>query len=152
MTDGAGVRTVTFDDKDNPLTQTTTYTGVPAQTITRTYYPDGSLQLLSTPAGNFSYSFDGGGRVTGMTNPFSESFSWTYLDNDWIWTQRSANAVVATYTYNALGQLTDLTNRTPGGTLLSEFSGMTYDGAGNRLTQTNTLNGAPSNYSGTTSY
>ena len=29
---------------------------------------------------------------------------------------------------------------------------MTYDDAGNRLTQANTLNGAPTNYSGTTNY
>ncbi len=151
ITDGTGSRASAYDDKSNPTSVSTTYTGLPAKSISYVYFPDGSLQTLTTPAGIFSYSFDAGGRVTGMTNPFSETFSWTYLNNDWLWTQTSGNAVKSTYTYNALGQVTRLLNAKLDTTTLSDFSAMTYDGAGNRKTMTSSLNGVP-NYSGATSY
>ncbi len=56
----------------------------------------------------------------------------------------SGNAVKSTYTYNALGQVTRLLNAKLDTTTLSDFSGMTYDGAGNRKTLTSSLTGVPS--------
>ena len=38
-------------------------------------------------AGSFAYSYSGRGDLTGLTNPYSEAFSWTYLDNGWMKTQ-----------------------------------------------------------------
>ncbi len=49
-------------------------------------------------------------RFVGLTNPYGESTNWTYLDNNWVWTQQSGSILKSTYTYNALGQPTDLAN------------------------------------------
>ncbi len=56
-----------------------------------------------------------------------------------------------TYTYNGLGQVTRLLNAKLDTTTLSDFSGMTYDGAGNLKTMISNLPSTPS-YSGTTNY
>ena len=88
---------------------------------------------MSTPAGQFSYLYDAAGQATSLTNPFGETTGWSYRDNGWLQTQTLGNGVTSTYVQNALGQLTSLLNQTGGGTLLSQFSGMVHDGAGNRL-------------------
>ncbi|MEK6280590.1 MAG: hypothetical protein AABN95_09585 [Acidobacteriota bacterium] len=43
-----------------------------------------------------------------MTNPFSETTSWAYLNNDWLQSQTLANGATANHTYNAIGQVTRL--------------------------------------------
>src|SRR5205814_2267396 len=86
-----------------------------------------------------------------LTKPYNESFSWTYLDNGWLWTQRNSNAVVATCTYNALGQTTDLNNSKTNGTMLPHSGCLVYDGAGKRASLTANLPGV-SSYSGQTTY
>ena len=53
--------------RDELLSQTTTYTGLAAQTITYAYHPDGSRQTMTTPAGIFSYGYDAAGRATSLT-------------------------------------------------------------------------------------
>lgn len=151
-TDSTGSHSYTYDDRDEITSVATTYTGLPARTISYAFYPDGSRQSMSTPAGTFSYSYDAAGRTTGITNPFSESFAWTYLNNDWLKTQTLGNGAESTYWYNALGQLTDLENRSAvGGPLLSHFSNLLHDGAGNRTALTATLTAAPQ-YDGQTAY
>jgi YD repeat-containing protein len=76
---------------------------------------------MTTPAGTFSYSYDAGGRAAGMTNPFSETTSWAYQNNNWLSTQTLANGAVATYTHNALGQVTELLNQI-GSTTISDLA------------------------------
>lgn len=156
--DGTGAVAYSYDDFNKPTAVQTTYTGLPAQTISYTFYPNGSRQLMTTPAGQFSYSYDSIGRLSGEINPFAESFSWTYLDNNWLWTQQTPG-VTTTFTYNARGLLTDMANRVPStNALLSEFGGaigsgseMFYDGVGNRTSMAANLPGV-SGYSGLTSY
>jgi RHS repeat-associated protein len=131
VTDSTGSHAYTYGHLDELLSVTTTYTGLPAQTVSYTYYPDGSRQEMATPAGAFTYSYDGAGRMTGMTNPHGEATAWAYLDNGWLRTQLLSNGALATYTYNAGGQLTRLLNQV-GGVTLSDFGGLAYDGAGNR--------------------
>jgi YD repeat-containing protein len=98
-------------------------------------------------------SYNGRGDLTGMTTPYSEAVSWSYLDNGWLSSQ-TTQAAVTSFSYNALGQLTDLTN-SHGGVTLSDFNMMGsghYDGAGNLAGQTVSMPGAPASYSGSTSY
>jgi RHS repeat-associated protein len=149
--DGTGTHSWLYDDLDAVTSATTTYTGLPARTISYGFYADGSRQSMSTPAGSFSYLYDGAQRMVSLTNPFAEVSGWSYLDNDWLWTQTLGNGAYSTNTFNALGQLTALENRTAGGALLSSFTGMTHDGAGNRLQVTASIPGHPA-YSGTTSW
>jgi RHS repeat-associated protein len=150
VSDGTGVHSYAYGNLNEIGSVTTTYTGLPAQVISYTYYPNGTRQTMSTPAGNFNYSYDGAGRSSSMTNPFSETTSWTYYDNNWLQTQTLGNTASASYTYNAQGQLTRLLNQASGSTL-SDFSSMTYDGAGNRKSITTTSLSFPT-LNGTISY
>ncbi len=131
MTDATGSHSYTYGDTDELQSVTTTYTGIDPQTIGYLYYPDGSRQAMTTPAGDFTYAYDAAGRATSLTNPYGETSSWTYFNNNWRHTQTLSNGVQTTYTYNAVGQLLDLINE-QGGTTLSDFQSMHYDGAGNR--------------------
>jgi hypothetical protein len=105
---------------------------------------------MTTPAGTFNYYFDAAARPSSMTNPFSETTSWTYQNNDWLATQTLANGATATYTHNALGQVTRLLNQISGNTI-SDFSSIGYDGVGNKLSVTASIPGATS-LNGTTGY
>ena len=134
MTDSTGSATYSYDDLDDVLTAATTYTGLPQQTISYAYYPDGSRQTMTTPAGTFSYGFDGDGRPNSLSNPYSETSQWSYLDNGWLWTQKLGNGAPTFRTYNARGFLTRLQNETSASAILSDFGeagGMQYDSLGN---------------------
>ena len=151
MTDGTGSNSYTYDDGNRPLSTTTTYTGIMAQGITYSYFADGSRQTMTTPAGAFNYSYDGAQRMVSLTNPLSETSSWSYQVNNWLKTQTLGNGVTSTYSNDARGLVTNLTTQTSLGRGLSMFSGMAYDGVGNRATLTATLAGAPA-FSGQTRY
>jgi RHS repeat-associated protein len=150
MTDSTGSHSYVYGNVDELLSATTTYTGIAGKTISYFYYPDGSRESMTTPAGTFDYTYDAAGRPASMTNPFSESTSWSYLNNNWLQIQTLANGVTGAYTYNALGQVTRLLNQL-GSTTISDFSSITYDGVGNRTSVTATIPGAPS-LNGTTGF
>jgi RHS repeat-associated protein len=150
MSDSTGSQTYGYGDLDELLTASTTYTGLSAKTISYQYYPDGSRQTMTTPAGTFSYGYDAAGRPSSMTNPFNEITSWSYQNNNWLSTQTLANGATATYTHNALGQVTELLNQI-GSTTISDFSILGYDGVGNRTSVTANIPAATS-LSGTTGY
>ncbi len=142
-----------YDDLDLTSGTSTTYTGKPAKLLCYQYYPNGSLNILTTPAGNFTYGYDGIGRPASLTNPFGEAFSWGYADNNWLASQTTP-VTSTSYSHNGLGFLTDLANSTTNQTLLSEFNGNAltmYDAVGNLLSLTANIP-ASSVLSGTTSY
>jgi len=151
MSDSTGSHSYSYGNSNELQSATTTYTGLPAQTISYAYYANGSRQSMTTPAGTFSYSYDAAGRASSVTNPFAETSSWTHFNNNWLNTQTLANGAQTTYSYNALGQMIDLVNKTGGGTTLSQFNQMTHDGAGNRTQMTASIPTVPS-LSGVTSY
>ena len=135
MLDSTGAVVCGYDDNDLPLSVQTTYTGLPAETISYGYYPDASRASMGTPAGTFSYGYDAEGLPSSLTNPYSETSSWSYLDNRWLASQQLGNGAITYYTYNARGFPIRLQNETSGSVLLSDFggaSGMVYDSVGNR--------------------
>lgn len=85
-----------------------------------------------------------------MTNPFTETTSWSYQNNNWLAAQTLANGATASYTHNALGQVTRLLNQI-GVNTISDFSSIGYDGAGNRNSVTASIPGATA-LSGVTGY
>ena len=150
MIDGTGSKTYTYDDLDNPLTVSTNFRynlypdygytpsastfGPFNQSLTYTYNPDGSRRQMSTPLGNFGYQYDGVGRQTLASFPWGAQYNYSYYPNGWL-QQASGPLTATTYAYNPRGFLTSLVNTGPAGRLLSSFTGMTYDGVGNRLTE-----------------
>jgi RHS repeat-associated protein len=150
MNDSSGSHGYSYGNLNELLSVSTTYTGLSAKTISYSYYPNGSRESMATPAGPFYYSYDAAGRPSSMTNPFSEITSWSFQDNNWLQAQTLDNGATATYTYDALGQVTRLLNKI-GSSTVSDFSSIAYDGVGNRSSVTASLPGATS-LSGTTGY
>jgi RHS repeat-associated protein len=141
MADSTGSQSYGYGNLDELLSNTTTYTGLAAKTISYSYYANGSRQSMSTPSGTFTYTYNAAGLPTSMTNPFNETTSWTYQNNDWLQTQTLQNGAIASYTYNSMGQVTRLLNQIAGNTI-SDFTSIAYDGAGNRTSVTATIPGA----------
>ena len=156
MTDVTGSQAYTYDDDDNLISKTVSWVGVAGSKIlTYGLNPNGSRQSMNADGRSFAYTYDGVGRLTGLTNDTPEMTSWTYFDNGWLHTKTLANGVVTTYTLDQQGRLRDLVNKTGSGTSLSDFAVPAmggYDGVGSRLSLTATLNPtyAPASYSGTT--
>lgn len=140
MTDSTGGHSYAYGDLDELKSATTTYTGVSPVILSYSYYPDGSRSQMATPAGLFTYSYDGAGRVTALTNPSYETTQWTYFDNGWLETQRLSVGVLTTYSYNGRGQMTRLLNELNGSTI-SDYTNFAYDGAGNRLSYASSVPG-----------
>ena len=127
-----GTHTYSYGDMDQVLSIVTEYTGLPTQTLAYTYHPDGSRATMMTPAGTFTYSYDAVGRLAALDNPFNEVTTWSYLANNFPIYQLSNNGLKAEYGFNALGQIISVCNR-QGGTIVSQFSDISYSGVGNRL-------------------
>ncbi len=150
MGDATGSHSYSYDDGDMTLSDTTTYAGLPTETISYGYDPDGSRASMTTPGGNFSYSYDNAGRETGLTNPYGEASSWAYYANDWLQTQALADGATTQLTYDARGQVI-LQGGYTHTVKLAEYAmnvAGSYDGAGDRLK----LDDGDGPYQGTTSY
>ena len=153
--DGSGMRGFAYDNRDVPVAITTTYTGLPARTVGYEFYPDGSLMTMTTPAGDFGYTYDAAGRPVGLTNPSDDDFSWNYLDNDWLLSQASPVAVTS-YDHNTRGLLTSLSNKKTDQSLLSQFTAPSdntgYDAMSNLLSLAANVPNVDQRHSGATTY
>ena len=129
MTDGTGSITYTYDDLGNQLTVTTTYTGVPSQTVSYSYYPNGQRQTMVTPAGTYSYAYDATKRLVSLVSPEGTA-AWTWLDNGCLGAQTLPSGAWTEYTYLCNGWLSTLTNRDSDGSVLSRYLDLHYRGPG----------------------
>ncbi len=148
--DASGTQQYVYDDLSEIAQVSTTYASLASKTVQYEYYPNGSRKTMVTPAGMFNYEYDAVGRLTCLTNPFSESTNWAYYANDRAQAQTAANGQSTTYNYNSLGQLTSLTN-TAGSSTLPSFPTISYDGVGNLVGVTSTSH-ALTMLNGTTTY
>jgi RHS repeat-associated protein len=121
-----------------------TLTGLSAQDLNYSYNPDGSLKALDTSAGYFNYGYDGAERLTSVSNPSLETTSYTYLNNNWLSKRTLSNGAYTTYTSNALGQASAVTNYSPSNAVLSQFGSLVHDGAGNLTSLSATVAGSAS--------
>jgi RHS repeat-associated protein len=150
ISDSTGSETVSYDDLNLQTATARSYTGLPAQTTTYTYWPDESRNTMVNPAGTWSYTYDADGRYRGMSSPAGSS-SATYFDNGWQSSRTLPNGATTSYTYNAVGKFSSLTNDTSGSAVLSQFSAFTYDGSF-RLTGLTAMVPGASNEAGATSW
>jgi RHS repeat-associated protein len=130
-----------YDDDDDLLTAQTQFFGPNiVSNIGYSYYPDGTESGMQTPAGTFSYDYDGAQRPTGLTNPYNETTSWAWANNNWLATRQLNNGDSTSYSYDGRGELTGLTNQYGNGSgTFSSFGNFTYDGVGNNTGYTATI-------------
>ena len=154
--------------------------------IQYTYNRDGSRNALNSLGtgvlnggiGKISYIYDDNGNikeidypwkdVSAQTNPPIQKVTYFYDDSDRL-TRQVTNALITDYTYDARNELTSLVNTsrvafddTSTSRIVAQFTGMTYDGAGNRLSCNmayypysafpTTNNGTASGFNGTATY
>jgi RHS repeat-associated protein len=83
VTDASGSRTYSYYAQSPLLKSVTTVlsglpTGSNSFTLTYTYYPDGKLETLISPAGTTTCQYDVNGRMTSLTWPSGDTTSWLY--------------------------------------------------------------------------
>ena len=101
-TDAAGrIVTKTFDAAGNVLTVTDL-----AQTIEYQYYSNGKPHVISTGGVETLMEYDGFGRRTKLIDPDAGTATTTYGKNGQIKTETDGRGVKTTYTYDALGRVT----------------------------------------------
>ena len=99
-------------------------------TLNYSYDADGNRTGMSTPWGNFVYTYDALNRETSVTNPQNETFKFGYDANGRRVSLGYPNGVQTSYGYDAAGQLLQIVHQ-KNGTALA-FMNYTYDGDGNR--------------------
>ncbi|MDR0569952.1 MAG: InlB B-repeat-containing protein [Clostridiales Family XIII bacterium] len=114
--------------------------GTGAGTITYSYYANGAKQKITYPGGvTAEYAYHDDGRLKTLANKrggtILEAYAYAY-DGEGNMTAKTDAKGVTAYTYDALNRLEAVTE--PSGRLTA----YAYDGAGNRLTEEVTENGA----------
>jgi RHS repeat-associated protein len=139
MKDSTGVMTYNYGCCVNILTSVTTqYTGLTAKTISYSYYPDGSRKTMTLPtatgSGVITYEYNKSGQMTEFKNPIGKRTSWLYDSNGRLIRQTLCNRAWSSYSYDVIGRQIRVTNYSPKGKILSDFSDIRYNAKGN-LTQ-----------------
>ncbi len=108
FTDGVGATSYTYLLNGNLSKVVYDYSAsglANAQELDYAYNADGTLASLTwkngtTTVGAWSYGYDAGGRLTSLTNPYSETTTWTYDGEGKLLTQSNANGTTTAYGYN----------------------------------------------------
>ncbi len=131
LTEPGGAQTIFTYDANHNRTSTAYPNGV---TMTMTYDSSGRLTEITGKDGSgtvlSSYSYSYADPVTGYDTHLRQSM-----------TDTAGN--VTEYTYDVLNRLLEAKTKDSGGTVIDDYQ-YTYDGAGNRLTQT--INGTTTSY------
>ncbi len=143
VSDGFTTLDYTYDVVGNIVAATTTYAtpNVLPVTISYGYYADGSRATMNFDVyGNgVSYTYDLCGRLTDVGNAWQHSAYHYDYDALGHLIHKSSGAGETTYQYNALSQLVGLTNFDVRQNVISDYSALRYDGAGNLLQMTVTV-------------
>ena len=140
VVDSVGTTTLTYAPNGWVLSVVYDYTasGLSAlQELDYTYYPDGLCHTLTwkssgTTVASWTYSYDAGGRLTGVSNGWNEATSWAYDGEGKLTSQSNANGTSLSATYNqARGWPTSVAYSNSAGVFASY--GLTYDGGNNAV-------------------
>jgi RHS repeat-associated protein len=155
-----------YDDSNRPLCQQVTYyndeSTLFSKDLVRYYNPDGSKSesVLYPYVGSThycTYTYDAAQRLASETNPFGQTTSYSYFDNNWlggVTLEAPSTGPTTSYVPNPLGETTELINRdsnADGDAVGSDFSSIKHDGVGNQTGDSVVFN-AYTPYSGSTSY
>ena len=144
--DASGTTTNAYYPSQRVKTAVTAPSGSPK---TITYQYNGALLLSSmqvTGENAFSYSYNGRNKLSSATNPNSVQVSFTY-DNGGRRTRITDPGSYVEYVYNARNWITEVRNRTTGGTTRYDAAyaynnGSTWDNCGNPLVRTEDIAGS----------
>jgi len=99
-----------------------------------TYDANGNRTKMTTPWGDFTYTYDQLNRPTVVKNPSGKAFSFDYDAGGRRTTLTYPNGVQTSYTYDAASQITGIQHKRLSDGMTLAFDNYTYDSAGNRLT------------------
>ena len=140
VVDGVGTTTITYAPNGWVLSAVYDYTasGLSAlQELDYTYYPDGLCHTLtwksgSTTVASWTYSYDAGGRLVGVSNGWNESTGWAYDGEGKLTGQTNANGTSVSLAYNqARGWPTSVAYSNSAGVFASYA--LNYDGGNNTV-------------------
>ena len=116
--------------------------------FTYRYSPGGLLNSLEDSEGNLtSYLYDRAGRLSGIRAPGNENLTYLYDAGGRLVEKWLPNGNTARYQYNADNTLSQIINRSGGGSIVSQHD-YSYDPqTGQRLTHTENINGTNTAYS-----
>ena len=126
--------TYVYDPNRGFLTSRTTQVGSISNTVSYGYDDTGNKLYVQTPAGKTQYTYDADNRLASVKSPdgATTTYGYDHVGNR-SWIQRP-NGVLASYTYNMLNRLTNITNYTVSAGAGGVISSYTYalDPAGRR--------------------
>jgi RHS repeat-associated protein len=140
VTDEVGTRTLTYFT--NRWLETASYNfsanGLSAaQEVDYTYNADGTVASVTwksagTTVASWSYSYDGAGRISSISNSFSETTGFTYDGEGKLLTQSNANGTSRAITYNDARGWPTLLEEKASGTDFASYA-LTYDSGSNTV-------------------
>ncbi|MEG4917668.1 RHS repeat-associated core domain-containing protein [Microcoleus sp. B7-D4] len=140
---GTGSETTAYDESNMILSRTTTYAGMTgSKTISYGYYPDGSRQSMTHPGDTWGYTYDKAGRCTGFSTTEGAS-SFAYDSAGRMSIRQLPGDISTEYSYNQLGLLENLMNKSDTIYVKSSFENLSYDGAFNLIGLQNEVDGVP---------
>jgi YD repeat-containing protein len=116
-----------------------------SQSLEYDWSPGGLLNSLTDSANRITgYLYDPVGRLAAITAPNGDSINFSFDPAGRLIQKRLANGTSSHYQYNPDGSLAQLVN-SANGSLISQHD-YSYDGTGNRITQSEKINGTTINY------
>nr|WP_256381552.1 RHS repeat-associated core domain-containing protein [Sulfuricella sp. T08] len=114
--------------------------------LSYSWSPGGLLNRLTDSDGRITnYLYDPVGRLAGVTAPNNDTVTYRFDAGGRLTERWLANNASARYAYNADNSLKQLVNRNTASTILTQHD-YTYDGVGNRASQTENIGGSTLNY------
>ncbi|MBI4656491.1 MAG: fibronectin type III domain-containing protein [Elusimicrobia bacterium] len=107
-------------------------------TINYTYDANGNKTSMTTPWGNYNYSYDALNRLVSLTNSDGKTVTFTYDALGHRTKMSLPNGTETTYVYDFASQLTQVVHRKTADSTAIAFANYTYDPAGNRTSMQNT--------------
>ena len=117
-----------------------------AKRLTYAWSPGGLLNSLSDSDGRITtYLYDPVGRLAAITAPNNDTVNFRFDAAGRLTQKRLPNGIARSYQYNPDNSLKQIVNRSNASTLLSQHD-YSYDGVGNRSSQTENIAGSTFNY------
>jgi len=147
VSDPTGAYGFAYDNMGRLIGTSTQYSFLPGVNFQNAYTYDAASnrQSLTAPDGSITtYGYDSLNRLNGLANSWAGSFAFGYDALSRRTSLTRPNGVSTSYSYDAVSHLLSVLHQAGVNTL--DGASYTYDGAGNRTSKTNYLNGVTSNY------